>query len=325
MNTKNMLIILFISVISIGIFALYRHINIVNQRLSKLEYFITHEDFLNKPDKQNIDNVNKPNKQNIYHVNADKSDDNKYDQHHKDIGLNKRENDSNNSIETPDSIEETRNEVNVLSNELNRLNSLIDESSNLSNQKIINNNESNRINEILDSEDYRNSLLNISTTEPVTSELQELISNVSKIKNKEVAKHVSSEYDDLANVPIENNSELNALIKDKDNIEENTSIDDLESIEKFSNKQSDINSNKPDINSNKSDINSNKPDTFTALSEIEIDIFISKYSSRELKEKCKDMALSQAGTKKQLVERLIINNPEELLENKSNTINISDN
>ena len=324
MNTKNMLIILFISVISIGLFALYRHINLVNERLSKLEYIITHEDFLTNSDKQNICHVNKSDKQNICHVNADQSDDNKHDQHHKDIGLNK-EADSNNSIETSDSIKETRNEVNVLSNELNRLDALIDESSNLSNQNAINNNESNRISEILYSENYRNSLLNISNTEPVTSELQELISNVSKNKNKEMAKHVSSEYDDLANVPIENNSELNALIKNKDNIEENTSIDDLESIEKISNKQSYISSNKSDINSNKSDINSNKSDTFTAISEIEVDIFLSRYSARELKEKCKDMGLSQAGTKKHLVERLIKNNPEELLENKSNTINISDN
>ena len=41
MNTKNMLIILFISVISIGLFALYRHINLVNERLSKLESITT--------------------------------------------------------------------------------------------------------------------------------------------------------------------------------------------------------------------------------------------------------------------------------------------
>jgi len=320
MNTKNMLIILFIAVIIIGLFALYRHITNVNKRLSKIENVvtITHGQFLNKNDDKQSNNP--LNSDENYHDNISDSD---YKLYNKDAALNKQENDSNNSIEPSDSIEETRNEVKVLSNELDRLNTLIDESSNLSNQKIINNSERIRIDEILDSENYRNSLLNISDTEPVTSELQELISNVSKISKKGITKHVSSEYDDLADVSIENNSELNALIKDKNIIGENTSIDDLESIEKLSIKQFNQSDTKSDTKlDTKSDTKSN---AFTSTSEIEVDIFISKYSARELKEKCRDMGISQAGTKKHLVERLFKNNPEELLENISNTINISDN
>ena len=53
MNTKNMLIILFIAIISVGLFALYRHMSTVNQRLSLLENIITREEFENKPHNQN--------------------------------------------------------------------------------------------------------------------------------------------------------------------------------------------------------------------------------------------------------------------------------
>ena len=59
--------------------------------------------------------------------------------------------------------------------------------------------------------------------------------------------------------------------------------------------------------------------------EIEIEVIVSKYSLKELKDLCKKNSLSQTGTKKDLVVRLI-NFDSTILNNVSNnTINISDN
>ena len=165
--------------------------------------------------------------------------------------------------------------------------------------------------------------------EPLTNEI------VTKVHNLDKG-NTTSEFDDLENVPSDNNSELNELIQkeselSKNNnefninssiIEENKSIDNLSELrnkdyEESENSDIYINSSKLNTTDNRSSI--------VILNDIEYNVIYKNFTNKQLRDMCKSNQLIVAGNKKALIERLIDNNLAHLFDNSEVPVNITSN
>ena len=294
MDTKNILIILATSVVIIGVLLLYRHINTVNNRLDTIETFLNKQSLAqNIPIKQDSDN-NESSQKSINSENDEGVD-------------NDIEYDKNSSQQ---SIERTQHEVEDLNNQIERLDKLIDEES--ENNTNINN---------LDEERERVENILSETAENDVQCASEYTNEHCDLSNREKLPHISSEYEELANYNDENNSELNALIQAEKNTDDaiiteqitptndNENPNDLQEVEEH------VSAENIELNSTNNKIGD----------EIEIEVIVSKFTLKELKDLCKKNSLSHTGIKKDLVVRLI--NFDNSIFNSvgNNTINISDN
>lgn len=151
-----------------------------------------------------------------------------------------------------------------------------------------------------------------------------------------VQKHHSSEFDDLENVPTDNNSELNELIKKEsitatsleqysNSIAENSSNDLLQSLEAIHSSSKDIKNVENTIENKSKDTFSNINDKQSNKQEIEISVIQKKFSAKTLRTICLDHGLSQGGSKIILIERIINNNLSDKLEKTSNSVKLTKN
>lgn len=151
-----------------------------------------------------------------------------------------------------------------------------------------------------------------------------------------VQKHHSSEFDDLENVPTDNNSELNELIKKEsitatsleqysNSIAENSSNDLLQSLEAIHSSSKDIKNVENTIENKSKDTFSNINDKQSNKQEIEISVIQKKFSAKTLRTICLDNGLSQGGSKIILIERIISNNLSDKLEKTSNSVKLTKN
>ena len=151
-----------------------------------------------------------------------------------------------------------------------------------------------------------------------------------------VQKHHSSEFDDLENVPTDNNSELNELIKKESitptsleqyshSIAENSSNDLLQSLEAIHSSSKDIKNVENTIENKSKDTFSNINDKQSNKQEIEISVIQKKFSAKTLRTICLDNGLSQGGSKIILIERIINNNLSDKLEKTSNSVKLTKN
>ena len=296
MDTKNILIILATSLVIIGVLLLYRHINTVNNRLNTIELFLNKQSLSQGiPIKQDSDNDESPPKVLISEKNETID--------------NQDEQDLNSSQQ---SIERAQNEVENLNNEIERLDRLIDEESennaNINNSNINDLDEENRIENILNE-----------TAENNVQGVSEYTNEHCDISNKEKLPIISSEYEELANYNNENNSELNALIQAEKDID-NTHI--TEKISPNDDNQHELQELEEHVSNENIELNSRNN---KIGNEIEIEVIVSKFTLKELKDLCKKNSLSQTGVKKDLVIRLINFNSTIFNSMSNNTINISDN
>ena len=266
---KKMLLIIF-SIVSILIVGGYIYVsyNKLNKRIDLLEKEINdiksdnicrlpnnskmnHKDNnLNENTLSNLDDVNDPEKE-------------CREEFINNMESNQSESNSNTTSESQ-SIETTRNEVAELENELRNVENLLDEENNpdeqVLNYELLDQQTTGRIDSILDDSDKYNSIVT---------------------QNK----HNSSEFDDLENVPNENNSELNELIKKESesspgielnsaNIAENISEDQLESLEQ-------IETSKKSIEEAKQIIEKNSEESFEDLNDTASDKRIKNHMSRK--------------------------------------------
>ena len=132
--------------------------------------------------------------------------------------------------------------------------------------------------------------------------------------------HNSSEYDDLDNVNAEHNSELNQLIQKESElpeINENDINNNFLQESSSMNKLSDV--------FNNTEIKKDTMSTNNLLNDIEYNVIMKNFSTKELKKLCRDNDLIVAGNKKNLINRLVDNNLKHLLKEESNLLNISSN
>lgn len=295
MDTKNILIILATSLVIVGALLLYRHINTVNNRLNTIETFLNKQSLAqNIPIKQQSDVSDSPEKS-------------------EDSGVDETENTCKekevDSVDSSQSLERTQNEVKDLNNQIEHLDRLIDEESE-NNANINNLDEDNRIENILNE-----------TAENDVQAASEYTNEHCDISNREKLPNISSEYEELANYNNENNSELNALIqaeKNTDtmmNTQQISPVDDTENPEDLQELEEHESAENIELNSRNNKIGD----------EIEIEVIVSKYTLKDLKDLCKRNGLSQTGAKKDLVVRLINLDSSILNSASNNTINISDN
>lgn len=277
----------------------------------------------------NLNQYNPRNKLDIISNNTDNSkiidgntsgnieNDNKnIDVHNTQIGGECEERDVN-------SLEKAKNEVEQLQNELQNIDHLINDSDNEEDT-------TERIDHIINKDEYRDQLLkDTKSIEPLTNEI------VTKVHNLDKG-NTTSEFDDLENVPSDNNSELNELIQkeselSKNNnefninssiIEENKSIDNLSELrnkdyEESENSDIYINSSKLNTTDNRSSI--------VILNDIEYNVIYKNFTNKQLRDMCKSNQLIVAGNKKALIERLIDNNLAHLFDNSEVPVNITSN
>lgn len=211
------------------------------------------------------------------------------------------------------SLETTQNEVQQLENQLKNVEYLLD--SNDGNAQLnydkLDQETTGRIDTILDDSDKYVDMLG-------------------------VQKHHSSEFDDLENVPTDNNSELNELIKKESitatsleqyshSIAENSSNDLLQSLEAIHSSSKDIKNVENTIENKSKDTFSNINDKQSNKQEIEISVIQKKFSAKTLRTICLDNGLSQGGSKMVLIERIISNNLSDKLEKTSNSVKLTKN
>ena len=234
------------------------------------------------------------------------------------IQSNNLESNSNTTSESQ-SIETTRNEVAELENELRNVENLLDEEDNVEGQEVLNyevldQQTTGRIDSILDDSDKYNSIVT---------------------QNKQN----SSEFDDLENVPNENNSELNELIKresassprlelNSSHIAENLSEDALQSLEQIETSKKSIDEARQIIEKNSEASFEELNDTASDKQQIEESLvrnMLNNKKVKELKTICQENHLSQTGNKTTLINRLIDNGIINQIENSSNSFKLSEN
>lgn len=289
MDTKNILIILATSLVIIGVLLLYRHINTVNNRLDTIETFLNKQSLAqNIPIKNHSDVGKLP-------------EDTEVSENNECVNIEK-EQELNSLNSSQKSIERAQTEVEDLNNQIDNLDRLIDEESE-NNANINNLCEQNRIENILNE-----------TAENTLQGSSDYNDEHCDISNREKLPNISSEYEELANYNNDNNSELNALIQAEKNTDDNV-IQEHDNTAELQELEDHESTENIELNSRNNKLGD----------EIEIEVIVSKYSLKELKDLCKKNSLSQTGAKKDLVVRLI-NFDGTILNNVSNnTINISDN
>lgn len=216
------------------------------------------------------------------------------------------------------SLETTRNEVEQLENQLRNVENLLDNGDNTSdgvlNYDLLDEKTTGRIDSILDDSDKYNSLVT---------------------QNK----HNSSEFDDLENVPNEDNSELNELIKQEsgnshtlelnsNTIAENISQDNMESLEQIETSDRSIEEAKQIIEKNSQQSFEDLNDNVSDKQQIEESLIRSTYNSKKVKELkaiCQENGLPQTGNKTALIDRLINEGVINQLENSSNSVELTKN
>lgn len=212
-----------------------------------------------------------------------------------------------------DTYKDKKNEEVVkLQNEIANIEDLIETSSNES--QFIEGNQTNHIETVLEKDDYKKKILpEAKSVEPVTSEILNKVELLEKNQN-------SSEYDDLHNVNAEHNSELNQLIQKESKL---TEINENDINNNFLQESSSM--NKLSDVFNNTEIQKDTMSTNHLLNDIEYNVIMRNFSTKQLKKLCKDNDLIVAGNKKTLINRLVDNNLKYLLKQETNLVNISSN
>jgi hypothetical protein len=233
------------------------------------------------------------------------------------------------------SLEKTQNEVNQLQHELQHIDHLIQSSDNDSNSvELLDGFVDDRIDNIINNKDYRDKLIQESKSiEPLTDEI------VTKVHDLD-QKHNTSVFEDLANVPSDNNSELHELIQQESelskydgdhlsNIKESfiTENNSIEQLSELCNQDTNM-SHQSEIylDSDKIDTNeSHHSNTNIILDDIEYNVIYKNFTNKQLKEYCRSNQLIVAGSKKILIDRLLDNNFGHLFHESNTHINITSN
>lgn len=325
---KKMLLIIF-SIVSILIIGGYIYVgyNKLNKRLDLLEKEISSvrsDNICKLPNKQTLSGNNNIESTKELEDLAESLSNEEFDLEEQCreqfINSNQQINNEINSNSTSESqsIETTRNEVEQLEDQLRNVENLLDNGDNTSegvlNYELLDQKTTGRIDSILDDSDKYNSL-------------------VTQNKNN------SSEFDDLENVPNEDNSELNELIKresgnspnlelNSNNIAENISEDNMRSLEQIETSNKSIEEAKQIIEKDSQESFHELNDDISDKQQIQESLIRNTYNLKKVKELkaiCQEHGLSQTGNKNALIDRIIDEGVINQLENSSNSVELTEN
>jgi len=196
------------------------------------------------------------------------------------------------------SYDRLHNEVTNLREDINNIEDLLEDSSGGSMSQ-----ESDDI----DANMYEQQLQNIETTgnHPLDESLIEQVQQVNEVvqiasRNDDYIKNNNSEFEDLANVDLEHNSEFDELLDDVSNTDDNTN-------EALLGEESDNESEEEDENDDENDddnLDGVEIDSNLKM-ELDVDVITNSFSKTELINLCIENNVSKSGNKTVLVERLL--------------------
>ena len=235
-------------------------------------------------------------------------------------------------VSNSSSTGQLKDEIENLKKDIGNIEDLIDDSSAESNNDIsdiVNSHINSNNDGYIDPDIYNQQLANLKPE----SINQETINKINSITNNSVDinyRNNSSEFDDLGNTEIENNSEFNNILEndgktiDKiegeiQSLEDNLKDLDFNKIsleKKNSNSQENTINIDVDLNDSVKSIQETKENKspeiiikkksvkINKLTDIEAQVIADKYSKRELSDICNELSISKSGTKKKTVNRI---------------------
>ena len=218
------------------------------------------------------------------------------------------------------SVDRLNNEIHNLKNDINNIEDLIQDSSYGSS-----NGDSIDIN----AAQYEEQLQNINTVNDNIDEslikeveqVKEFTQQISGSHTDDYQKNNNSEFEDLANVDLEHNSEFDELIEDVDHSEENDEDTDVNEELLDNTPESVVESEE---NEEEMSLENQVELSDELKKEVDIDVISNLYSKKQLENLCIANNLSKSGNKTTLVQRLLDNNVELAQdENELSTINSS--
>ena len=191
------------------------------------------------------------------------------------------------------SVTKTQNEVDLLKKELEKIETLIESSSSE------NMSEGSRV-----SEDVSKTGDNVveSTEDDINNDIVELVDKLER--GDEYHNSNMSEFDELANVGNDKNSELNDLIK-VDDINNENEVENTKSVESVQKSIESVQKNTESIT--KSSIDSRSVDSSVSkenTNKNEYENIAKQFIKTDLKDICKQINISQKGNKLQLIEKI---------------------
>ena len=225
---------------------------------------------------------------------------------HNSAQSNSRQDEVNNNSPAT-SYDILQSEVTNLKDEINNIEDLIEDSSRESGSNSVN----------IDAQMYEQQLQNIETTGnmPIDSSLIQQVEQVHEVtqsasRGDDYVKNNNSEFEDLANVDLEHNSEFDELLNRDDTIQVNESDDEnsgeVDSEEADTEQALDgtqqVNSSSGEDISEDIEIDSN------LKNEIDVDVITNNYTKTQLINLCIKHGLSKSGNKTTLVNRLLESN-----------------
>jgi len=203
------------------------------------------------------------------------------------------------------SYDRLHDEVTNLREDINNIEDLLEDSSGGS---------VSRESDDLDAEMYEQQLQNIETTgnHQLDESLIEQVQQVNEVvqiatRNDDYIKNNNSEFEDLANVDLEHNSEFDELLEEVSNTDDNT---DEALLGEESNNEHEIEENSESDEGEEETVNSN--DNLDGVEidsnlkmELDIDVITNSFSKTQLINLCIENNVSKSGNKTVLVERLI--------------------
>lgn len=218
----------------------------------------------------------------------------------------------NNSSEN--SVDRLNDEISGLRGEISNIEDLIQDSSYASSQ-------SGSVD--INAAEYEQQLQNINTVNDniddnliqQVEQVKEYTQQVSGSQADDYQKNNNSEFEDLANVDLEHNSEFDELLDNSEEVEEEEGDEDGQESEQLLDGES----------VNESEEFGTEVELPTELKkEVDIEVISNLYSKKQLENLCINNNLSKSGNKNTLVQRLLDNNVELAeTENELSTINSS--
>jgi len=249
-----------------------------------------------------------------------------------------RENYNNESLEDDEDTSNVssrgklQTEIVNLKNDINNIEDLIEDSSGESNSN--KDNFIDNLNEDIDPEIYNQQFEGIQTESIDQEIINKVQENINENSIELNYKNNSSEFDDLGNTELENNSEFNNILDSNgktiakiegeiQSLEDNLKDLDLNKISLEKNNQSEnLNTENENLDNNTS-VNDNldlqnssvvennpviniekKSVKIKKLTDIEAQVIADKYSKKQLCDICNELSISKSGTKKKIVNRI---------------------
>ena len=227
----------------------------------------------------------------------------------------------NGNTSSNNSVERLNDEISGLRGEISNIEDLIQDSSYAS---------SNSGSVDINAAEYEQQLQNINTVNDniddnliqQVEQVKEYTQQVSGSQADDYQKNNNSEFEDLANVDLEHNSEFDELLDNSEDVQEENVQDDEEELDEDKQSSQQLLDAQSVNESEEFETELELPHELKK--EVDIEVISNLYTKKQLENLCINNSLSKSGNKNTLVQRLLDNNVELAeTENELSTINSS--